>query len=100
MKDLIQAHLKEKVNQLKAENNSPPREVLEAQKVIAQFEEWKNERIAKILRSELPYPAAEACPDCFLESRVSHMVCASPLDVGGDPDIDYFICKQCGLVLP
>jgi superfamily II helicase len=95
MEKLIKDHLAESISELKTRINEPPREVLEAYKVISEFKQKEDEWTKKLKNSKLPNVSPESCPDCFLEGNISHMVCIPSSD-----NTDRFACNKCDLELP
>lgn len=77
---------------------SKPSEVLEAEKVIAQFHKREQDRIAQLQRAQSPLPPGDTCPDCFVERGVTSHMHPIPYDDNA-PDIDLFKCRECGLVI-
>jgi hypothetical protein len=74
----------------------PPSEVVEAQRIILQFEQGNKDRVAQIQRALSPLPPGDLCPSCFVKRGVtSHM---SPIS-SDNTDIDLFTCKTCGLII-
>ena len=70
-----------------------PAEVLEAEKVIAEFreQEARDREMEARLRLDLPEP--DLCPKCFY--RHNTLTKLSPVD-SPHPNIDYFRCRACG----
>lgn len=77
------------------QNQSKPSEVLEAEKVIANFRKEESDKEQWLARAMLPLPSGDPCPACFVKRGVtSHMSLVS-----SDTDIDLFKCKECGFVI-
>jgi len=88
--------LKEEIlNDLREQNNTLPAKVIEAQKIISEFEKENLHRKQKILNAKLPLPSGDVCPYCFVESGIAvHML---PTSASSDaPNVDLFECKNCG----
>jgi len=82
--------LKEEIlNDLREQNNTLPAKVIEAQKVISEFEKANLHRKQKMLNAELPLPSGDVCPYCFVESGIAvHML---PTSASPDaPNVDLF----------
>lgn len=79
-------------------NKSKPSEVLEAEKVIAKFNQREKDRITQLQRAQSPLPADDACPDCFVERGITSHMKTLPASENA-PEIDLFKCKTCGLII-
>lgn len=80
--------LKEEIlNDLRRQSNKLPAKVIEAQKIISDFEKENFHRTQKMLNAELPLPLGDVCPYCFVESGVSVHVVTIPAS-NDAPNID------------
>jgi hypothetical protein len=91
--------IKEEIlNDLREQNNTLPAKVIEAQKIISEFEKENLHRKQKIFNAKLPLPSGDVCPNCFVESGVAvHMVSISASSDA--PNVDLFECKSCGITI-
>jgi len=79
----------------KEQSQSKPSEVLEAEKVIANFRKEKLEKEQWLARAMLTLPSGDPCPSCFVKRGVTYHMSLVP----SDTDVDLFNCKECGLVI-
>jgi|SRR5665647_403903 len=99
MRKQIEEHKAARLRQLQQEEYHPkPSYVLEAEQVIAKHRESELEKANKKARAQLPIPADDACPDCFVERGVTSQM--KPIPASEDaPEIDLVKCKECSLVI-
>ena len=91
--------LKEEIlNDLREQNNTLPAKVIEAQKVISEFEKANLHRKQKMLNAELPLPPGDVCPYCFVESGISVHVVTIPAS-NDAINIDLYKCKTCSSII-
>jgi hypothetical protein len=93
--------IKEEIlNDLRDQNNTLPAKVIEAKKIISEFEKENLHRKQKIFNAKLPLPlpSGDVCPYCFVESGAAvHMVAISAsIDA---PNINIYECKTCSSVI-
>jgi predicted RNA-binding Zn-ribbon protein involved in translation (DUF1610 family) len=75
------------------DQKSPPSEVLEAQKMIAKFEQRKRKREEQMVALQQPLPNKDACPKCYwLHGGIASIMRPQP---SGDHS-DWFRCPECG----
>lgn len=91
--------LKEEIlNDLREQNNTLPAKVIEAQKIISDFEKVNSHRKQKIFNAELPLPPGDVCPYCFVESGISVHVVTIPAS-NDALSIDLYKCKTCSSII-
>jgi hypothetical protein len=77
-------------------SKAKPSEVLEAEKVIAEFRKKQADTDAKILRLRTPLPEPDLCPNCYYLHGHSNMLAAATAD---NPNLfDRMRCKVCGYI--
>lgn len=96
MRKQAEQYKAEMLRQLQNEQRqSKPSEVLEAEKVIAEFCKEESDKEQWLARAMLPLPPGDPCPSCFIKlGLISHM-----RPIPSDTGEDLFECKECGLVI-
>ncbi|MFZ2301683.1 MAG: hypothetical protein WAW10_07420 [Gallionella sp.] len=101
MREQIEKYRLDMLRRLQQEDGQPPPpEVLEAQKVIAEFEERKRNRTQQLLRLQLPQHTLpvplDGCPKCNFIHGVTPL---SMTPIQSNTEDDLFKCMQCGFEL-
>jgi hypothetical protein len=79
----------------KIDSGTPPAEVLEAEKVIANYRKEKEQTHETISRLETGLPKPDLCPECFYLHGVESSMRPIPSE---EPKIDKFRCNKCDFI--